>query len=82
MAYEHVDKLKRYLNKKLNALVTGEKVKFNINVHDLKDELEELESKADSFDAIVEIFEDGELYTDEDVLETIQEQIDGMEKEQ
>ncbi|POA05612.1 hypothetical protein [Staphylococcus caprae] len=71
MAYEHVNKLKSYLNRKLNALVTGEKVKFNINVNSLKNELGQLETKAEAFDVIADVFEDGELYTDADVLDII-----------
>ncbi|RIN37020.1 hypothetical protein BU065_01190 [Staphylococcus succinus] len=50
MAYETIDRLKTYMKKKIDAIVTGEKVTFNINAHQLLDEINEMESKAKAFD--------------------------------
>ncbi|UEH02033.1 hypothetical protein [Staphylococcus gallinarum] len=54
MAYESIDKLKKYMQKKVDAIVTGEKVTFNINAHQLLDEIKEMERKARAFDEIKE----------------------------
>lgn len=54
MAYESIDRLKKYIQKKINAIVTGEKVTFNINAHKLLDELNEMERKTTAFDELVE----------------------------
>ena len=56
MAYESIDKLKIYMQKKIDAIVTGEQVAFNINAHQLLDELNEMERKAKSFERIVEFY--------------------------
>lgn len=55
MAYESIDKLKVYMQKKINAIVTGEQVKFNINAHQLLDEISEMERKAKAFDKVLEL---------------------------
>lgn len=52
MAYETIDRLKTYMQKKIDAIVTGEKVTFNINAHQLLDEINEMERKAKAFDEI------------------------------
>lgn len=54
MAYESIGKLKKYMQKKIDAIVTGEKVTFNINAHQLLDEINEIERKAKAFNEIVE----------------------------
>lgn len=54
MTYESIDKLKKYMQKKVDAIVTGEKVTFNINAHQLLDEIKEMERKAQAFDEIKE----------------------------
>lgn len=79
MAYENIDKLKVYMQKKIDAIVTGEQVKFNINAHQLLDEMSEMERKAKAFDEIVEVFKDYPLKTDSDVMDFIQEKLDDME---
>lgn len=58
MAYETIDRLKTYMQKKIDAIVTGEKVTFNINAHQLLDEINEMESKAKAFDRIKDIHSD------------------------
>ncbi|MGE0993795.1 hypothetical protein ACQGR0_11060, partial [Bacillus sp. GMa5/2] len=55
MAYESINRLKKYMQKKIDAIVTGEKVTFNINAHQLLDEINEMERKAKAFDEIREI---------------------------
>lgn len=55
MTYETIDKLKKYMQKKIAAIVTGEKVTFNINAHQLLDEINEMERKAKAFEEIREI---------------------------
>ena len=55
MAYESIDRLKKYMQKKIDAIVTGEKVTFNINAHQLLDEINEMERKAKAFDKIVNL---------------------------
>lgn len=52
MAYESIDRLKKYMQKKIDAIVTGEKVTFNINAHQLLDEINEMERKAKAFDKV------------------------------
>lgn len=42
--------------------------------------IKELECKAKAFDRIAEVHSDNDLYSDEYVLETIQEQIDKLER--
>ena len=54
MAYESIDRLKKYMQKKIDAIVTGEKVTFNINAHQLLDEINDMEYKAKAFDEIKE----------------------------
>lgn len=44
-----------------------------------KEYFEELKRKEEAFNRIVEVYSDNDLYSDEYVLETIQEQIDDME---
>ena len=44
------------------------------------DELQEVYRKAKAFDRIAEVHSDNDHYSDEYVLETIQEQIDKMER--
>lgn len=80
MAYESVDKLKKYMQKKIDAIVTGEKVTFNINAYQLLDEIKEMERKAKILDEVIEVFKDSDLYTDDDVIEVIQEQLDSLER--
>ncbi|MGS5802114.1 hypothetical protein ACVENB_12435 [Staphylococcus aureus] len=58
MTYESIDKLKIYMQKKIEAIVTGKQVKFNINAHQLLDEINEMERKAKAFDEIVDIEDD------------------------
>ncbi|MDW4382519.1 hypothetical protein QI097_00495 [Staphylococcus saprophyticus] len=55
MAYESIDRLKKYMQKKIDAIVTGEKVTFNINGHQLLDEINETERKAKAFDKVLEL---------------------------
>lgn len=55
MAYESVDRLKQYMQKKVDAIATGEQVKFNINAHELLDEINEMEQKVKAFDEINKI---------------------------
>lgn len=50
MAYQSIDKLKVYMQKKIDAIVTGEQVKFNINAHQLLDEISEMEHKAKAWE--------------------------------
>ncbi len=45
------------------------------------EELKEVYRKAKAFDRIAEVHSDNDLYSDEYVLETIQEQIDKMERD-
>ena len=54
MTYESIDRLKKYMQKKIDAIVTGEKVTFNINAHQLLDEINEMDRKAKAFDEIKE----------------------------
>ncbi|MDH9161282.1 hypothetical protein PYL56_07865 [Staphylococcus succinus] len=56
MAYETIDRLKTYMQKKIDAIVTGEKVTFNINAHQLLDEINEMERKAKAFDELVKLY--------------------------
>ena len=56
MAYESIDRLKKYMQKKIDAIVTGEKVTFNINAHQLLDEINDMEYKAKAFDKLVELY--------------------------
>lgn len=56
MAYESIDRLKKYMQKKIDAIVTGEKVTFNINAHQLLDEINDMEHKAKAFDKLVELY--------------------------
>ncbi|MDN6161077.1 MAG: hypothetical protein L0I85_07860 [Staphylococcus equorum] len=55
MTYESIDRLKKYMQKKIDAIVTGEKVTFNIKAHQLLDEINEMERKAKAFDEILEL---------------------------
>jgi len=55
VAYESVDRLKQYMQKKVDAIATGEQVKFNINAHELLDEINEMEQKVKAFDEINKI---------------------------
>ncbi|MCD8821206.1 hypothetical protein K2V48_07480 [Staphylococcus gallinarum] len=50
MTYESIGRLKKYMQKKIDAIVTGEKVTFNINAHQLLDEINEMERKAKAWD--------------------------------
>ena len=65
MAYESIDRLKKYMQKKIDAIVTGEKVTFNINAHQLLDEINEMERKAKAFDELKKhVDEQGDSYMD------------------
>lgn len=54
MAYESIDRLKKYMQKKIDAIVTGEKVTFNINAHQLLNEINEMERKAKAWEELKE----------------------------
>ncbi|WP_186305919.1 hypothetical protein [Staphylococcus arlettae] len=42
--------------------------------------IKELERKAKILDEVIEVFKDSDLYTDDDVIEVIQEQLDSLER--
>lgn len=44
-----------------------------------KEYFEELKRKEKAFDEIIKVFKDSDLYTDEDVIEFIQEQLEELE---
>lgn len=70
MAYESIDRLKKYMQKKIDAIVTGEKVTFNINAHQLLDEINEMERKTKAFDKLVELYpQKDEIPSDEFFVE-------------
>ncbi|MEX6311547.1 hypothetical protein AB6E91_08565 [Staphylococcus saprophyticus] len=71
MAYESIDKLKIYMQKKINAIVTGEQVKFNINAHQLLDEISELERKAKAFDVVIERSDGNAIDVGYDVIKIV-----------
>lgn len=73
MAYESIDKLKIYMQKKIDAIVTGEQVKFNINAHQLLDEINEMERKAKAFDKISNLIESNYVDYGENNLEDVEE---------
>lgn len=70
MAYEYEDKLLDYAS----GSKTYEEYKA------MTQELKEVYRKACAFDRIAEVHSDNDLYSDEYVLETIQEQIDELER--
>lgn len=70
MAYEYEDKLLDYAS----GSKTYEEYKA------MSQELQEVYRKACAFDRIAEVHSDNDLYSDEYVLETIQEQIDELER--
>ncbi|ASN72430.1 hypothetical protein AB6F27_05570 [Staphylococcus saprophyticus] len=72
MAYESIDKLKVYMQKKINAIVTGEQVKFNINAHQLLDEISELERKAKAMDEISNMLKRCDYYDRDTALDVIE----------
>ena len=43
-------------------------------------EVEEVYRKAKILDEVIEVFKDSDLYTDDDVIEVIQEQLDSLER--
>ncbi|MCY1039630.1 hypothetical protein OWI77_12550 [Staphylococcus nepalensis] len=43
-------------------------------------EIDEIYAKAKAFDHIVEIYSDNDLYTDEDVLQVIADELDDLER--
>ncbi|MDW4222045.1 hypothetical protein QI177_00460 [Staphylococcus saprophyticus] len=66
-------------------MVLGQLTQTAINERDnvyfnMAQEVEEVYRKAKAFDRIVEIYSDNDHYSDEYVLETIQEQIDELER--
>lgn len=81
MAYEAIDRLKTYMQKKIDAIVTGEKVTFNINAHQLLDEINEMESKAKAFDEILDIdlLQHDEEYAD-NVMKVVNKYMGGQTK--
>ena len=70
MAYEYEGKLLDYAS----GSKTYEEYKA------MSQELQEVYRKAKAFDRIAEVHSDNDHYSDEYVLETIQEQIDKMER--
>jgi len=70
MAYKYEDKLLDYAS----GSKTYEEYKA------MSQELQEVYRKACAFDRIAEVHSDNDLYSDEYVLETIQEQIDELER--
>jgi len=67
MSYKSIDRFKKYIQKKIDAIVTGEKVTFNINAHQLLNEINEMERKAKAFDEIshfvsIKLDEDSNYY--------------------
>ena len=70
MTYEYEDKLLDYASDSK----TYEEYKA------MSQELQEVYRKAKAFDRIAEVHSDNDHYSDEYVLETIQEQIDKMER--
>ena len=70
MAYEYESKLLDYAS----GSKTYEEYKA------MSQELQEVYRKAKAFDRIAEVHSDNDHYSDEYVLETIQEQIDKMER--
>ena len=74
MAYEYERKLK-------NRLLDLEFDKWEETAQFEREyrELERVYLKAKAFDEVIKAFEDSHLYTDEDVLEIIQEQLDELE---
>ena len=70
MAYEYESKLLDYASDSK----TYEEYKA------MSQELQEVYRKAKAFDRIAEVHSDNDHYSDEYVLETIQEQIDKMER--
>ncbi|MGX0346598.1 hypothetical protein ACUXOE_001836 [Staphylococcus cohnii] len=73
MAYEYEKENIRKLNS-YNVLSGGTNITKPI------DEIQEVYRKACAFDRIAEVHSDNDLYSDEYVLETIQEQIDELER--
>lgn len=73
MAYEYEES-----NKQIVFTVDNESSMGELNER-IK-ELEEVYRKACAFDRIAEVHSDNDLYSDEYVLETIQEQIDELER--
>jgi len=71
MAYE-------YETKNLIAKLSG--VWVESEKKEILKELQEVYRKACAFDRIAEVHSDNDLYSDEYVLETIQEQIDELER--
>lgn len=78
MTYESIGKLKKYMQKKIDAIVTGEKVTFNINAHQLLDEINEMERKAKDWDEILAIHNMDEKY--EDTIGDYEQYIDKLVK--
>lgn len=66
---ENIRKLKSY-----NVLSGGANITKPI------DELQEVYRKAKAFDEIIKVFKDNDLYTDEDVLQTIADELDELER--
>lgn len=50
------------------------------DIDQLRERNRELERKARAFDEVVKAFKDSDLYTNNDVLEVIQEQLDELER--
>lgn len=63
-----------------NSISKNKDYFFTTTAKDMKNELEEVYRKAKAFDRIAEVHSDNDLYSDEYVLETIQEQIDKLER--
>lgn len=74
MVYEYENRISNLIDRDKNNFVTT-------TSKDMKDELKEVYSKARAFDEIRKVFEDADLYTDEDVIQVIQEQLYKMEQE-
>ncbi len=73
MAYEYEESNKQIVFTVDNESSIGE-------LNERIKELEEVYRKACAFDRIAEVHSDNDLYSDEYVLETIQEQIDELER--
>lgn len=73
MAYKYEES-----NKQIIYAVDNESSMDKLN--ERINELQEVYRKAKAFDQIVEIYSDNDHYSDEYVMETIQEQIDLMER--
>ncbi|WP_204174246.1 DUF1024 family protein [Staphylococcus sp. GDY8P19P] len=71
MAYEY--EMKKLITKLSGVWVDSEK-------KEILKELQEVYRKAKAFDEIAEVHSDNDHYSDEYVLETIQEQIDELER--